>query len=293
VTVPIVAAIAVAFLPVYRHRQTIAELESLGFDVVPGGVMRNGAWRWAHHVENFLPVYDYLADPTTFWMRPTESVSDADAERIEQLLTRLPALQILIVNNIHPGGGRILRSIAGRRWLADLSLTGPGVTDETLADVVLLPDVTMLDLSHSSITDNGLAKLAKLPNLQWLNLSGTNISGKGLSKLASLPRLWALDLADVPLDDLDLSAVEQYPALRMLNLRGTRVTDAGIARLRQMLPLLAGVHETLAPLVPGASPAVPAPAAPAAPALPSTAASPAAVGFSADPAAGDDAASAK
>lgn len=256
-TVPIVTAIIAAFLPLYRHRQTIAELESLGFDWEPGRVPR-----WARKMKGYLPVYDFLADVEVVYLRRTGTIHPADAERIEHLFQHLPGLWSLSINNVPPGLGRLLRPPARRRWLTLLALTGPEVTDEALTDIAALPGLTSLSVSHSRITDDGLAELAKVPSLEAIDLSGTNISGKGLAKLASSPRLWALDLADVPIDDSDLKALERYPALRMVNLRGTRVTDEGISRLRQALPLLGAVHETLGPMVPGAGFLVPVPAAP-------------------------------
>lgn len=252
---PTVAAIVVAFLPIYQHRRDVAELESLEFSVLPGRLPRR-----LRRFDELLPVYDYLADVHVLWTQQRDTFSAADAARVEQLLQRLPALASLTINGLRPGAGRLLRPLAGRPFLSQLTLTGPGVTDETLTDIAALPGLTYLNVSHSSITDNGLALLANLPAMEAINLSGTKISGKGLCQLASLPRLWALELADTPLDDHDLSALETFPALTALNLGGTRVTDQGVARLRQALPRLSGVNVTLGAIIPGsfAVPAIPA-----------------------------------
>ncbi|HJT33938.1 MAG TPA: hypothetical protein VJ783_17970 [Pirellulales bacterium] len=250
VSLAIVTAILVASAPVYRQRKTITELESFGFRLMPG---------WVSHLE--LP--------------PGASIDADESERLGQLLTRLPELSSLSISNLRPGAGRLLRPLAGRR-LTHLELIGPGVTDETLADLAALPALAYLNISQSNITDAGLADLAKLPGLQTLDLSDTTISGEGLSKLASLPRLWGVELRNVPLDDGDLSALKQFPAIRHLNLRGTRVTDDGIERLRAALPLPVIINGVLGPAMPGIAPAAPAPnpAPPTAEPSPSAAESP-------------------
>lgn len=251
VSLAIVTAIVVGSVPVYQRRQTITELESFGFRWSPGGA-------------------SYVLE-----MAPNASVDVAGSERIGQLLKRLPGLLSLSIHDVRPGAGRLLRPMAGRR-LTHLKLVGPGVTDETLADIAALPALTYLNVSQSNVTDEGLAELAKLPSLRTLDLSDTKISGKGLSKLASLPRLSALELRNVTLHDDDLSALVHYPALTVLNLRGTRTTAGGIERLRAALMRPVIINESLGPLMPGAAPALPAPnaAPPTAVSPPSAAESP-------------------
>lgn len=233
VSLAIVTAIVVDSVPFYRQRKTITELESLGFRLMPGWV-------------------------TCAEMPPHASIAAADAERIGQLLKRLPELLSLVARDVRPGAGRLLRPLAGRR-LTNLELTGPGVTDETLADIATLPRLSYLKISQASVTDDGLAELAKVLSLRTIDLSDTNISGEGLSKLASLPRLSDLKLRNVPLEDSDLLALEQFPALMVLNLRGTRVTDGGIERLRAALVRPVIINEWLGPSMPGTVPVAPAP----------------------------------
>lgn len=282
--VPIATTIVVAFLPLYRHRRTVVELESLGFDWMPGPVPR-----WARNLDDSLPVYGYLAEVEAMGLRHAQPTTAADAERVEDLLRRLPALSSLSIN-VPPGAERIVHPLTGRRWIRGLMLIGPGTTNQTLTDIATLPGITHLSISHSSITDTGLAELAKLTNLEEVDLSSTEISGKGLSNLSSLPRLWALDLSDVEIGDSDLKAIERYPALRMINLRGTHVTDEGIAKLRQALPLLADVNVTLGPWMPGVAPAMPPPAG-AAPVASPASATPASAESHDEPLSSGDAAS--
>ncbi len=203
--------------------------------------------------------YGYRKDVYALWMPATASVDAAEAKRIEQLLTRLPELSSLSIKGVRPGAGRLLQPLAGR-WLRQLELAGPGITDETLVDIAALPGLAYLNVSHSSVTDDGLAELAKLRGLETIDLSHTRISGEGLSKLASLPRLWGIDLSGVPMDDSDLSTLEQYPALTMVNLRGTRTTDEGIEQFRAALPRPIVLNQAFdfGPLMLGVGPAVPA-----------------------------------
>mgnify|MGYP000850612106 CR=1 FL=1 len=69
------------------------------------------------------------------------------------------------------------------------------ITDQGLAMLHDLPDLTMLNLSSCDITDKGTPFLLALRKLEWLNLSYCNrITFLGLKPLTGLTRLQYLDL---------------------------------------------------------------------------------------------------
>ena len=162
---PVVVTV-VAFLPIYRHRQTVAELESLGYWFNAGR-----APRWARKLDDFFPVYDYLAEVDFLEVRQAAEVSTDDVEQIERLLKRLPALSSLLVSNIRPDAGRLLRPLAGRRSLREVTLIGPGITDADVSALERYPGLQTLYLRGTRVTPEGVAGLVKaLPRLRVVNL---------------------------------------------------------------------------------------------------------------------------
>lgn len=100
-----------------------------------------------------------------------------------------------------------------------LDLTGSQITDEELAGLTKLPNLTHLILARTPI--RGASKLADLLNLRILNLSGTDISD--FSDLATLENLQELDLSDTGISDF--SKLAEFTKLQKLNLSGTGISD--------------------------------------------------------------------
>ncbi len=65
--------------------------------------------------------------------------------------------------------------------LQTLSLSGSAVSDRTVTDIVQLPNLRTLDLSHTSLTDTALSTLARSP-VTRLDLSHTQVTAAGLAK---------------------------------------------------------------------------------------------------------------
>ncbi len=94
-----------------------------------------------------------------------------------------------------------------------LDLSGPGTTDEVLAEKVKgLTKLEWLYLMNTKVTDAGLVHLKGLTNLERLFLTNTKITDAGLVHLKGLTKLERLDLV--------------FP----------KVTDAGIQELKKALP---------------------------------------------------------
>ena len=86
----------------------------------------------------------------------------------------------------------LLSKIAGQVYA--LNLTGVQVSDQGLAVLPQLKNLTRLHLEKSTITDSGLPSLAQLHRLQYLNLYDTSISDEGLVHLQGLKLLKKLFL---------------------------------------------------------------------------------------------------
>ena len=93
-----------------------------------------------------------------------------------------------------------------------LNLGGTETTDDALASIAGLKNLTRLHLENTDVTDKGLIHLKQLPYLEYLNLYGTRVTDSGIQELATLKNL------------------------KKLYLWQTDVTMAGIARLKESLP---------------------------------------------------------
>ena len=89
-----------------------------------------------------------------------------------------------------------------------LKLHNTNISDEMLASIAQLTNLTRLDLSNTFITDKGLPQLVTLTNLQYLNLVGTTISGAVITQLRGLSKLQTLYLFKTGFSIKDLAAVK-------------------------------------------------------------------------------------
>ena len=157
--------------------------------------------------------------------------------------------------------------------LAELDLRDCELTDDDLAYLGALPNLTGLELRGTAVTDAGLAQLAAL-RLQTLSLRGTQVGARNLPMLPAtlqhldltdtradadacrflrpLPDLHTLKLNRLPIDDAGLDALPALPRLRHLEIDGAQVTVAGLERLIQRYPLMARIEVRHVPLAPEA-----------------------------------------
>lgn len=165
------------------------------------------------------------------------------------------------VKAIRDIGGHVFRDSRGDNVI-EVRLNGiENLTDDTLAHVATLHDLTDLSLEETTISGAPLKHFAKLKHLEWLNLwktridddglahltglrnleslpvGGTNITDAGLEHLKDLPGLRYLGLRDTAITDAGVQQLAQFPSLLELNLRGTRITDAAILTLQDMKSL--------------------------------------------------------
>jgi hypothetical protein len=89
-------------------------------------------------------------------------------------------------------------------------------------------------LKYTAVTDDGLALLAILPNLTHLALAGGRITAKGLAHLKALPKLEELHLCGPEFGDAALEPLKDLPNLRVLVLDHSKVTDGGMKTIAAM-----------------------------------------------------------
>ena len=92
-------------------------------------------------------------------------------------------------------------------------------------------------LSDNDVTDEALAPLAEIPELTWLYLQGTKITNDGLKQIAGIKSLTKLHLEKTEIGDDGLAHLMGLEKLEYLNLYGTKVTDAGLEHLKGMKSL--------------------------------------------------------
>lgn len=116
-------------------------------------------------------------------------------------------------------------------------LLGDAVTNETLAALEPVKEqVTWLNLAGTAITDDGLAQLAALPNLTRLHLEKTSVGDAGLAHLAGLQQLEYLNLYATNVTDAGVDQLSGLAGLQKLYLWQSKVTDAGADKLRAAIP---------------------------------------------------------
>jgi len=90
-----------------------------------------------------------------------------------------------------------------------LKLSDQSVTDEHLARIKALKQITKLWLDHTSVTDGGLISLSDFKNLSYLNLNGTNITPVGILQLQDLKELSTLYLFQTSITLKDISSLKE------------------------------------------------------------------------------------
>lgn len=158
---------------------------------------------------------------------------------------------------IAEAGGAVIRDAAGKITGADLRASW--VTDTDLRKLMLLPDLTYLDLSLTRITDQGMQEIRNLPGivelnlhfaeyvtdeglaaikgwkrLKRLNVHGAKISDTTLDHISGIATLESVNVGSAMITDVGLERLSTLPNLKELTMGGNEVGDAGLQALRQM-----------------------------------------------------------
>jgi hypothetical protein len=121
-----------------------------------------------------------------------------------------------------------------------LRLSGPGVTDESLAHVGHLSGLRELELVGAPVSDTGLQHVRKLSLLVSLRIASppgsprAQINGPGLTHLRPMLNLAHLDLSGTTAGDRAMPLVDSITTIRSLNVSGTNITDAALAGIRNL-----------------------------------------------------------
>lgn len=133
---------------------------------------------------------------------PQTIVENADEKTLQNLKQRgivvLPVAQnsnyltvnFVTVDSITNTDISLLQSI--KKQVIWLNLSGKQISDNLLAPVAQLSNLTRLQLDNTLVTDKGIASLRSLANLQYLNLVGTKVTSNGIMQLKGLPKLQAV-----------------------------------------------------------------------------------------------------
>ena len=143
---------------------------------------------------------------------------------------------VAAVSEVKKLGGSV--RYQGQQMEVDFHLRGRGLTDNGLAHLVRLKNITWLNLKDTKISGAGLVHLRGLDKLRWLHLEQTEVGDAGMQHLAGLPKLEYLNLYATSITDKSLVQLARCKQLRRLYVWQTGVTDAGIARLQKKRPQL-------------------------------------------------------
>jgi internalin A len=128
-----------------------------------------------------------------------------------------------------------LRKLVAFPALTNLDLSLTHITDEGMAELKNLRNVTDLNLYYSEyVTDQGVAAIKDWKKLKRLNLHGTKSSDTALEHIAGIISLESLDVGSTLMTDVGLERLATLTNLKELTMGGNELGDAGLLGLRQL-----------------------------------------------------------
>src|SRR5580693_8234296 len=128
-----------------------------------------------------------------------------------------------------------LRRLADYPELTTLDLSLTHITDEGMAELKNLPNITDLNLYYAEyVTDQGIAAIKNWKKLKRLNLHGTKSSDTALEHIAGITTLESLNVGSILMTDVGLERLTNLTNLKELTMGGNELGDAGLQALRQM-----------------------------------------------------------
>ena len=170
-------------------------------------------------------------------------ITNIDASRVEPEsvahLAKVPGLKELRINHLDNLTDEDLKPIGQLKSLESVILPWgrSKLTNDLVAELTNLTNLTTLELNGEAITDEGLVKLSELKKLKELRLAGTGTKGGILTSLGAVP-LTSLALGD--LADEHAARLSDLKELRGFTCRGQSLTGEGFshfADLRQLTSL--------------------------------------------------------
>jgi len=102
--------------------------------------------------------------------------------------------------------------------------------------------VVQLDLHNMPLKDAELNQLLIFPNLEVLNLNYTNLTGAALQNLKSLLNLKSLSLSGISMSGNQLDSIGAMPALKKVFVWNTHLDSASLATIAKRYPQVQWVH---------------------------------------------------
>jgi len=138
-------------------------------------------------------------------------VDDAILKNLEHAFPKLEELDVnLAASGFSATGAAILARL---RSLQTLRLGGPGVTDETVAQLTHCDALSTLAIPAAQLGDPGAAALAKLPHLADLSIDLPPLSDAALKSLGRCKELKTMNIGKDALPDTEAKLQRAAPGL--------------------------------------------------------------------------------
>ncbi|MBN1972192.1 MAG: leucine-rich repeat protein [Sedimentisphaerales bacterium] len=146
---------------------------------------------------------------------------DSITDTGESSFSSMSNLRSLVINKSRGAGDnytdKSLESLSKCKFIEELTISSPDITDAGLAHLAKLTNLKNLNLTYcDNITNKGLANLAALKSLRVLYIYGGQITVSGINHLNSLTNLTRLDIYGYEPDGatLDLSGLTSLEKFR-------------------------------------------------------------------------------
>jgi hypothetical protein len=139
-----------------------------------------------------------------------------------------------------PPGPTWLRDFLGVDYFAEVihvKVSGPQVTNDTLARLLSLPHLQLLGVDSDLITDSGVANVARSKELISFGLTSKSVTVASIDHLQGLPNLRFLRCSGSQVNDSWIEHIAKLKSLKTLVLDDTGVTDEGLADLARLTKL--------------------------------------------------------
>jgi internalin A len=212
-----------------EQRAAVARIKELGghvqYDYQWGSNSQSGppGWPWLRR----LVGDEYFQEVTRVWLDKTQ-VSDADLRVVSKLRhTRSLSLNWTDISD---------EGLASIHGISELTYLGLCKTKVTSEGIRLLPQQLTgctLVLAETSVGDDALSDLS---GCEMLNLDETHITSHGIQELADSKTLSNLAIQHTAVDDAAVPFLAQIKSLTWLHISGTRISGEGLISLRSALP---------------------------------------------------------
>lgn len=112
-------------------------------------------------------------------------------------------------------------------------LTGQGVTDESMDEIVRNRGIQTLQLENTCISPDGLSRLSSLQKLESILLGGNSITDEHLARLHEITSLKSLSVSSSSISDQGMQSIGPA-SLQSLSVSGQNLADGGLSGLTRL-----------------------------------------------------------